>query len=86
MANLVKETAIELYGEEHILVPQHSLMVTEDFSFYLHKVPGCYFSVGNGSGKDDVYCHHPQFIFHDEVIPVAARVMASVAVNYLNRG
>lgn len=85
MTDLVKQTSIDLYGKENVSILEKSIMATEDFSFYLHKVPGCFFIVGNGKGKDDAYVHHPKFIFHDEVLPIAARTMATVAINFLRK-
>ena len=60
---------------------QNNLMATEDFSYFLEKVPGCYFLVGTGVDKE--YVHHPKYIFEDEVIPIAAETMAYAALTFL---
>jgi metal-dependent amidase/aminoacylase/carboxypeptidase family protein len=57
-------------------------MASEDFSHYLHKVPGCFFFVGNG---DQGPIHSAQYNFNDDIIPIAAEVMGRVAMNYLNK-
>jgi len=78
---LVKATAIECLGEEGVIIMPYPCMATEDFSYYLQKVPGCYFFVGNG---DTAMCHNPGFVFHDEIMPVAGEIISRVAISYLN--
>jgi hippurate hydrolase len=41
-------------------------MGSEDFSFMLKRVPGCYLFIGNG---DTAPVHHPAYDFNDEAIP-----------------
>lgn len=43
------------------------IMPAEDFSFMLEERPGAYVCLGNG---DSAHCHHPEFDFNDEAIPV----------------
>ncbi|HLO96893.1 MAG TPA: M20 aminoacylase family protein [Burkholderiaceae bacterium] len=53
-------------------------MGAEDFSYYLQKVPGCYFLIGNGDGTHRVgghglgpcTLHNPSYDFNDELIPL----------------
>lgn len=78
--NLVKQIAVELWGEQNVVEMQHNLMATEDFSFYLNEVPGCYFMVGGGIDKP--YVHHPAYQFEDEIIGTAAELMIMTALRY----
>ena len=79
--NLVRQTAIDLYGSEAVLDIENSFMATEDFSFFLKEVPGCYFMVG--TGVDKKYLHHPEYTFEDEIIPRASEMLATIALRYL---
>jgi len=46
------------------------LMGSEDFSYFLEKVPGCYMFLGNGA---DSHIHNHDYDFNDEIIPVGVR-------------
>lgn len=52
-------------------------MGAEDFAFYLEKVRGCFFFVGNG--EDSAYLHHPRYNYRDEILPVAAGMFVAIA-------
>ncbi|MDF3932331.1 M20 metallopeptidase family protein [Pseudomonas citronellolis] len=74
----VVETAIEVLGAEKAgYMHQLPTMGAEDFAFYLEKVPGCYFFVGNG--EDGAYLHHPRYDYRDEILPVAAGMFVALA-------
>lgn len=53
-------------------------MGAEDFSYYLQKVPGCYFLIGNGDGSHregghglgPCMLHNPSYDFNDDLIPL----------------
>ncbi|MFC0268488.1 M20 metallopeptidase family protein [Kushneria aurantia] len=51
-------------------------MGAEDFAFYLQKVPGCFFFVGNG---DSAYLHSDSYDFNDRILPVAAGAFVALA-------
>lgn len=65
-------------------VHQLPTMGAEDFAFYLEKVPGCFFFVGNG--EDSAYLHHPLYDFNDDILPVAAGMFAGIAHRRLGPG
>lgn len=81
-AEWVLRTAHELFGESKTIHLNDPLMVTEDFAYFLEKVPGCFFVVGNG---EDVVLHTPHYNFQDSIIPVAASLLMQTAMSYLNR-
>ncbi|KSW22064.1 MULTISPECIES: amidohydrolase [unclassified Pseudomonas] len=75
---LVVETAIDALGADKAgYMHQLPTMGAEDFAFYLEKVPGCYFFVGNG--EDGAYLHHPHYDYRDEILPVAAGMFVAIA-------
>lgn len=59
------------------------LMAAEDFSYYLERVPGAYFFMGNGPSAG---LHHPAYDFADEAIAPGAAVWAALAKASLAAG
>ncbi len=56
------------------------VMASEDFSYYLERVPGAFALVGadDGHGHDQP-CHSPRYDFNDVLIPQVGRVFARLA-------
>ncbi len=77
----VYETAKGLFGQQNVSIMQDNIMASEDFSFFLEKIPGCFFLVG--TGEDLPYLHSPTYSFEDGIIPIAAELLSNVALNYL---
>jgi hippurate hydrolase len=70
--------AVETVGAENAgFMYQLPTMGAEDFAFYLEKIPGCFFFVGNG--EDSAYLHHPHYNYRDEILPVAAGMFVAIA-------
>ena len=53
-------------GENNVIDNLKPVMGSEDFSFMLRRVPGCYVFMGNGATAP---VHHPAYDFNDEAIP-----------------
>ena len=81
---LALNVAKEIIGEDNASYLDEQSMASEDFSYYLEKIPGCFFFIGNGVNKGVV--HSSKYEFNDKIIPIAAEIMAQVAINYLNKG
>jgi amidohydrolase len=62
-------------------------MGAEDMAFMQEKVPGCYFFVGSNDKARhlDYGHHHPKFDFNEEALVRASALMASAAMDVLNR-
>ena len=70
--------ATDVAGAENAgYMHQLPTMGAEDFAFYLEKVPGCFFFVGNG--EDSAYLHHPRYNYRDEILPVASGMFVAIA-------
>lgn len=56
------------------------IMASEDFSYYLQKIPGAYALIGadDGPGRDTP-CHSPYYDFNDALIEPVARIYARLA-------
>lgn len=51
------------------------IMGSEDFSYYLEQVPGCYLLLGSGRpGASCEPCHSPRFDFNDDLLAVGSRL------------
>lgn len=82
-AELVLATAGEVVPPEKAYLLDQPVMPGEDFSFYLEKVPGTFFFVGFGEDKPAL--HTATYNFDDDVMPIAAYVLAKSALNFLNK-
>ncbi|QLE86587.1 amidohydrolase [Shewanella sp. Scap07] len=72
--------AEQLLGKERVNTHCDPLSGSEDFSFMLNKVAGCYLLLGNGlSGEKGGVCvHNPHYDFNDDIIPVGAALFCSL--------
>ncbi|WP_438351966.1 amidohydrolase [Paenibacillus sp. FA6] len=57
---------------------------SEDFAYYLEKVPGCFFVIGcKPKGVKEAYFnHHPKFDIDEDALLVAAKSVAQVVCSY----
>jgi amidohydrolase len=66
------------------------LMVAEDFSFFARQAPGFYFMLGvNAPGVafgEAASNHSPYFYVNEDALEIGVRAMATLAVDYLERG
>jgi len=66
------------------------LMVAEDFSFFAREAPGFYFMLGvnaPGVGYGEAASNHsPYFYVNEDALEIGVRAMATLAVDYLERG
>ena len=68
----------EVAGEGNVVRNPPLIMASEDFSFMLEQVPGCYFNIGNGAGEGACEVHNPAYDFNDEALPLGATVFARI--------
>ncbi len=78
--NLVKEWL----GEEGLVKNPEPITASEDFAFFLEKVPGCYINIGNGVGSvGGCMVHNPGYDFNDRVLSKGAAYWVRLAQAYL---
>ncbi|MEB6549990.1 M20 family metallopeptidase [Heyndrickxia sporothermodurans] len=59
---------------------------SEDFAYYLQKVPGSFFYVGAKPEDGPVYPHHhPKFTINENSLIIAAKAMAAVVAEYFEQ-
>ena len=62
----------ELVGAGQVLRDPPLIMASEDFSFMLNEVPGCYVNIGNGDVEGACEVHNPSYDFNDAALPLGA--------------
>jgi metal-dependent amidase/aminoacylase/carboxypeptidase family protein len=75
-------------GKENV-VEVEPIMGGEDFSHYTQQIPGFFLALGvrDPSANHVAHLHTPQFVLDEAALPVGVRLMASLAIDYLdNRG
>jgi amidohydrolase len=83
MAERVKASAIKAIGEANVAeaVPR---MGSEDMSFFLERVPGCFFNVGIGrAGAPQTPHHSPLFDMDESGLEVGVKVATQAIVDML---
>ena len=81
---LVQRTATTLLGEEHVIVPEKTAMIGEDFSFFAHEVPGTLYWLGAREPGAPFYPLHSDHFAPDEAaVTTGMQVMLSSALAYL---
>ncbi len=86
MANLVKEAARPVVGSDNI-VEDEMTMGAEDMSYFLEKVPGCYFLIGSANkekGLDKPH-HSPYFDFDEDALSIGTQVMTNAIFDYFEK-
>ena len=79
----MRSAAEDLIGAENV-VRMEQRMGSEDFAFYTHVMPGCFFRVGTGApGQPMRGLHTPTFDIDEEALRIGSAMMALGAVHEL---
>jgi hippurate hydrolase len=86
----LREVMKDVVGEENTLNFEPT-MGAEDFSYFLQKVPGSYFVIGNGDGDHRTpghgmgpcTLHNPNYDFNDELIGPGASLWVRLVERWL---
>lgn len=84
MAQIVRETAVDLFGPERVVEGQLK-GPSEDFSEFMQLVPGCYFFVGSrNEAKGFVWGHHhPKFDIDEDAMATGVSMLTATAIRFL---
>jgi amidohydrolase len=85
VTELLRQVAVDLLGEEHLLPPEPE-MGAEDFAFFSLLAPGSMFSLGGKIEEDERFHHHPRFDVDERCLPIGAAILAEAALRFLRRG
>lgn len=74
--------AMEAYLGAENVVELDLWMASEDFAFYTHEIPGCFYRIGVGNAAKGIVhpVHTPRFDIDEESLAVAPGLMAWLAV------
>jgi len=82
MAQIAHEAALQVLSPEQIIQTRPA-MVSEDMAEILNRVPGCYVLLGaEPAGGAQGPHHNPKFDINEEALPLAAAIMANIAVMF----
>ena len=84
--SVIGETAVEKILSKDALLKNTKLLISEDFSLYLAKVPGIFALVGaRNEEKGAKYPHHNEkFTVDEDCIQISSALHAQYAYDYLN--
>ena len=85
-AEFAAAVCAELVGAHNVERNPPLIMASEDFSFMLERVPGCYLNIGNGEIEGSCEVHNPAYDFNDEAIPLGVGFFVRAVEHKLARG
>ncbi len=88
---LARRAAQQVVGSGAVVEQEYPSMGAEDFSYYLHEIPGCYVRIGTrGSDGEYIPLHSPRFDIDEQALKVGAcfydRVVREAATSLAVRG
>ncbi|MDP1648191.1 MAG: M20 aminoacylase family protein [Rubrivivax sp.] len=79
-----KQVIRDWVGADGLIATTEPVTGSEDFAFFLEKVPGCYVFIGNGVGSvGGCMVHNAGYDFNDRVLSTGASYWVRVAETYL---
>jgi metal-dependent amidase/aminoacylase/carboxypeptidase family protein len=80
----VQQAAAEVVGPEKV-ADGPLMVVSEDFSEFLSRVPGCFFFVGSRNQERGLIWghHHPRFDVDEAALAIGVETMTRAALRYL---
>lgn len=78
-------TAAGALGRENVQVLDQPFLWSEDFAYYLRRVPGCFFVLGTRPRGRKTYpmLHNPQYEFPDSAVVTGIGILSALAMNFL---
>ena len=82
LSDEAKKIAIEFAGDENVFETELR-MGAEDFAYYSHEIPGCFFRLGAGNKEKEITSnvHTPTFNIDESAIEHGMGMMAWIAIN-----
>ena len=79
-----RQVLTDWLGEDGIALDAKPETGSEDFAFFLEKIPGCYVFIGNGVGSEGgCMVHNPGYDFNDRVLGTGASYWVRLAESFL---
>jgi amidohydrolase len=85
ITTLVRSVAEDVIETPIGIVPECQTMGGEDMSFFLEKVPGCYFFLGSANAEKNLNYphHHPRFDFDETALPMGVEIFVRCVEKFL---
>ena len=85
MTLFASTVARDLMGEDRV-TDMKPLLGSEDFSYYLDRVPGSFFFLGARKSEKETGFphHHPRFDIDEGILPIGTALHVALALEYLN--
>ncbi len=83
LTQAAKQKAIDFLGKENV-VDLELRMTAEDFAYYGHLMPACFYRLGTASSSDDsksFSVHHPRFDIDEDALVTGMGLMVWMAVS-----
>ncbi|MEE9382808.1 MAG: amidohydrolase [Nannocystaceae bacterium] len=81
-ADAVRRVACQLFGEARVSDRDLPMAGSEDFAYFAQQIPAAYFFLGAGvPGESTPGCHHPDFDFDDDLIPVGVQMLVGIVAD-----
>ena len=74
-------------GDKGIVDKPEPVTASEDFAFFLEKVPGCFINIGNGVGSvGGCMVHNAAYDFNDRILSTGATYWVKLVESWLSHG
>ena len=84
-AEFAATVCADIVGADAVRRDPALIMASEDFSFMLNEVRGCYINIGNGDGESACEVHNPWYDFNDNALPYGASFFARLVEKRMAR-
>lgn len=86
MNSIARQAAVKLYGEEGVK-PLAEMMGSEDFAFFMEKVPGFYAFLGSRNRELGIEAtnHNDKYTVDESVLKRGSALFAQVSIDFLNK-
>jgi amidohydrolase len=78
----VRQAAARVVGAENVS-DQQLWVASEDMSYFLRTVPGCFFFVGASRAEKEFPHHNPRFDFDEAVLAQGVAILCETVAGYL---
>lgn len=83
--NLAKNAALKLLGNDSVVWAETPGMASEDFGYFLERVPGAFVFIGTQTpGKPPAAGHTPEFYTDPDAVRVASLILSGTALEYFS--
>lgn len=83
MTAFAQNVARDWLGEDRLIDDLQPFTGSEDFAWFLRRVPGCYLIIGNGDGEGSCMVHNPGYDFNDDILTTGAGYWVRLVERFL---